>query len=133
MKSINVFVIAPTATAKITVVNNEEGIAHFINTAVGGWFDAVHPFPNDDLNIVGYVHDEGLLMGLEPNPVASALFGRFLVGTVVVVGALNEEGKYDGDSHSVEQDAIDRLAWLCSAQEMWKDHLLEDSVDANLS
>ena len=127
---IQVFVIAPTATAKVMIDqdDDERGISEFINTAVGGWFDAVHPYPNDDLNIVGYVHDEGLLMGLEPNPVASALFGRFLVGTVVVVGALNEEGKYDGDSHSVGQDAIDRLTWLCSAQAMWKDHLVESSV-----
>ena len=127
---IQVFVIAPTATAKVMIEpgSDDIGISEFINAAVGGWFDAVHPFPNDDLNIVGYVHDEGLLLGLEPNPVASALFGRFLVGTVVVVGALNEEGQYDGDSHSVGQDAIDRLTWLCSAQEMWKDHLVESSV-----
>lgn len=115
---IQIFVISPTETTKVNLVNDddERGIAEFINATVGGWFDAVHPYPSNDLNIVGYVNDEGLLMGLEPNIVASALFGRVLVGTAVVVGALDEEGQYDGNSHSVGQDAIDRLSWLCAAQ-----------------
>ena len=124
---VRVFVITPTATAGMHVAtsSDEGSISEFINNAVGGWFDAVHPVYTD-FNVVGYVHDEGLLLGLEPNPVASAMFGRFLVGNVVVVGTLNADGKYDGASHDVSDEAKQYLEWLCSAQQIWKDHLTEE-------
>jgi hypothetical protein len=42
-----------------------------------------------------------MLIGLEPNIIASVLFGRPLVGDCVVVGHLNERGEYDGEDHDV--------------------------------
>lgn len=65
-----------------------------LNEICGGWIDAVRA---DEF--VGYVHDEGLLIGLAPNLVASALFGRPLVGNCVIMGVLNERGEYDGENY----------------------------------
>ena len=77
----------------------DEDTAHIaINEIVGGWFDSVN---EGNLNIVGYINDEGLLIGLPMNAVASALFGRPLAGDCVVIGALNEQGEYDGENHDV--------------------------------
>ena len=67
-----------------------------IHEIVGGWFDCVR-----GEEIVGYVHDEGLLIGLPVNAVASMLFQRPLVGDCVVIGSLNEKGEYDGENHDV--------------------------------
>ena len=67
-----------------------------IHEIVGGWFDCVR-----GEEIVGYVHDEGLLIGLPVNAVASMLFQRPLVGDCVVIGTLNEKGEYDGENHDV--------------------------------
>lgn len=67
-----------------------------IHEIVGGWFDCVR-----GEEIVGYVHDEGLLIGLPLNAVASMLFQRPLVGDCVVIGSLNERGEYDGENHDI--------------------------------
>ena len=67
-----------------------------IHEIVGGWFDCVR-----GEEIVGYVHDEGLLIGLPVNAVASMLVQRPLVGDCVVIGSLNEKGEYDGENHDV--------------------------------
>jgi hypothetical protein len=75
----------------------EENAYQTINSLVGGYIDCV----TNGENIAGYVHDEGLLIGLAPNLVASVLFGRPLVGDCVVVGYLNERGEYDGNDYDV--------------------------------
>lgn len=75
----------------------EENAYQTINSLVGGYIDCV----TNGENLAGYVHDEGLLIGLAPNLVASVLFGRPLVGDCVVVGYLNERGEYDGNDYDV--------------------------------
>lgn len=73
-----------------------------INALVGGWFDAVR---GEDF--VVYVHDEGLLIeGFEPNVFATMLTGRVIFGDVVIVGALNENGEYDGENHDVPEIVV---------------------------
>jgi hypothetical protein len=69
---------------------------------VGGTFDVVR---GD--NIVTYCHDEGLLIGLEPNLRASLLCNQLIVGDVVVVGSLNVNGVYDGENHDVPADLLE--------------------------
>ena len=66
---------------------------------IGGYIDSVSHSTSDE--IVGYVHDEGLLIGLEPNNFASYLFDRPLVGPLVIVGALNADGERDGEDYDV--------------------------------
>lgn len=72
-----------------------------LQEVVGGYIDAVR---GDDF--VGYVNDEGLLIGLDYNPVASSLFGRTLVGDVVIVGAFSADGEYDGADHNVPDHIV---------------------------
>lgn len=75
---------------------DEDGGYEVIRDAVGGYIDAVRA---DDF--IGYVHDEGLLIGLAPNVMATLLFSRPIVGDVVIVGCLNERGEYDGENYDV--------------------------------
>ena len=98
-----------------------ESMADFIHSVVDGYFDVVRP--NDTARgFVGYVHDEGLLLGLEPNAIASAVFGKFLVGNCVIVGAINDAGEYDGDNHNLSSDDLNYLMWLADAQQLWRDN-----------
>lgn len=91
----NALVITAEGSLYQTDIPSESGHT-VIHEIVGGWFDAVR-----HESLVGYVHDEGLLIGLPVNVVASALFSRPLVGDCVIVGALNERGEYDGENHDV--------------------------------
>jgi hypothetical protein len=73
-----------------------------INQAVGGHFDVVTTdMDQEDVSIVGYVNDEGIILGLEFNYLASALFKRELFGDCVVVWGLNKDGVYDGENHDL--------------------------------
>lgn len=102
--------IKTTGEVEVTTVPEENGY-QVLNELCGGWIDCVR---NDD--IVGYVNDEGLLIGLDANVLASVLFGRPLVGDVVVLGALSEEGEYDGENYDVpEQYLSDRFREVASA------------------
>jgi hypothetical protein len=73
-----------------------------IQSLVGGAFDCVTTKVGDNI-IVGYVHDEGLLIGLEQNWFASALFGRNLVGPCVIVSGESPSGEYDGENYDLPE------------------------------
>lgn len=75
-----------------------------LQEVVGGYIDAVR---GEDF--VGYVNDEGLLIGLDYNPLASALLERSLVGNVVLVGAFNSKGVYDGADHDVPEHIVSKV------------------------
>lgn len=94
-----------------------------INAIVGGHFDYVRPVRGNDF--VGYVHDEGLLLGLEPNALASAVFGQFLCGPCVVVGTLNEYGVVDGADYNLEGKDVQFLSRLADAAYIWRDSQVE--------
>ena len=68
-----------------------EGAHTIINELVGGWFDCVNDW---EMGVTAYVHDEGLLIDLPTNNMASLLFRRVLAGDVVLVGIADDEG-YD--------------------------------------
>lgn len=70
-----------------------EGAHTVINELVGGWFDCVNDW---EMGVTAYVHDEGLLIDLPTNNIASLLFHRVLAGDVVLVGIADDEG-YDTD------------------------------------
>jgi hypothetical protein len=91
-----------------------------IQSTVGGPFDAVSTKvdpaefnANDDRQafvLCGYVHDEGLLIGLPVNQRASVMFQRELVGDVLVLSGTNPtSGAYDGDNYDVPGWYADRL------------------------
>lgn len=81
-----------------------------IQDLVGGLFDCVRLEGPDGQVIVGYVNDEGLLTGMETNWLASALFGRHLVGPCVLVGASSPEGAYDGENYDLPKGMFQFLA-----------------------
>lgn len=79
-----------------SVILPEDNGHTVIHELVGGWFDVVNGG-----DFVVYVHDEGLLIPLEPNLAISALLGQVIAGDVVIVGSLNERGYHDGENHDV--------------------------------
>lgn len=110
---------------------DEDGGYAVIRDAVGGYIDAVRA---DDF--IGYVHDEGLLIGLAPNVMATFLFARPIVGDVVIVGCLNERGEYDGENHDVPDvfthpDFIETCQRLADSEHMVNEvaDLAEEAVN----
>lgn len=83
---------------------NLDGDFRSVQTLVGGPFDCVRA-----KDYVGYVHDEGQIIGLPQNHLASYLFGCYLAGDVLIVGALNAAGRYDGDNHDVPAHLINMI------------------------
>lgn len=82
-----------------------------IQQYVGGLFDSVTQVLPDGQVLVGYCHDEGLLLNLEINWYASALFLRELRGPVVIVSGKSPEGEYDGENYDLPNRTY---AWLTS-------------------
>jgi hypothetical protein len=79
-----------------------------IQQYVGGHFDAVKRGCQDESGkhapfvLVGYVHDEGIPLGMPQNPMASMLFEQNLFGDVVLVNGTNPEtGEYDGETYGL--------------------------------
>ena len=93
-----------------------------IQKLVGGVIDAVR-IDTQQVNqatgeeeprftIVGYVHDEGIMLNLEINWIASALFQQRIVGDVVLVSGNSPTGEYDGENHDIP-DTLFR--WLSTS------------------
>lgn len=101
-------------TVERVVVDGYESI----KTLVGGWIDAVR---TSDGEMVGYVHDEGLITGLPMNPIATAMFGTIIAGPCVLLHATNAQGETDGADYSLTESDLRRVAWLAGAYRMWID------------
>lgn len=91
-----------------------------IQRHVGGHFDSVstkvdpRQFDTDHTGeafvLCGYVHDEGLLIGLPTNERASVMFQRQLVGDVLIISGTNpKNGAYDGDNHDMPTWYADKV------------------------
>lgn len=89
-----------------------------IQRLVGGHIDAVRIDAQDvdsesePFTLVGYCHDEGLILDLEMNWLASALFQRELRGDVVLVSGKSPTGEYDGENYDVPDVMV---RWLRTA------------------
>lgn len=81
-----------------------------INQLVGGWFDAIQcEFTSDmflagtdnveSFTAVGYVHDEGLILGMPMNKLATLMFKRAIYGPCVVLSGTSPDGINDGDNY----------------------------------
>jgi hypothetical protein len=82
-----------------------------IQEVVGGTIDAVRrgcldtSGKNKNFILVGYVHDEGRIIDLPLNPVATVLFEQNIYGDVLLVSGTNPEtGEYDGENYDVPTD-----------------------------
>jgi hypothetical protein len=85
------------ATVDVITIGDLESIQSY----VGGTIDAVRADVADNICAVGYVHDEGLILDLEMNWLASALFSQEIRGNVVLVNGYNKDNEYDGDNHDL--------------------------------
>jgi hypothetical protein len=74
-----------------------DGAGQVIHEIVGGYFDIARNYnPHINAEVTAYVHDEGLIIGLPVNVLASMIIGQYLVGDAVIVGKTDSEG-YDTD------------------------------------
>lgn len=71
---------------KLTAHNTKASLAD-MQRAVGGY---IEPVDTKDFTVM--VNEEGLLIGLPLNAVASAITGRYLVGNVAIVGLPDRYG-----------------------------------------
>lgn len=99
---LNTGVGASIDTVQVTDLESIQGY-------VGGLIDAVRQPIDDDIYVIGYVHDEGFILDLEMNWIASALFGREIRGNVVLVNGNNDVGEYDGYNHDLPSDFIEYM------------------------
>lgn len=83
-----------------------------ISEYVGGHFDVVTERyvaseflleSDDEFIAVGYCHDEGIILGLPLNKLATMVFRRELRGDVVVVSGTSPTGEYDGYNHELPE------------------------------
>jgi hypothetical protein len=97
------------------VLIREDGEAEFINCnglsdyqdAVGGLITSVYSRLLPPGTTV-FANDEGILLGLEHNPIASLVVGTNLFGPVVFAGPANSEG----ETTSVTEEVIEEiLGW----------------------
>jgi len=115
-------VVFPNGLAVVPEEYMPEGtpMHEVINAQVGGHFDSVRPMRREQ-KFIGYVNDEGLLMGLEPNALASAIFGRFLCGPCVIIGTVNDHGVEDGEDYNLLEVDLDLIMRMAQPLLMWRD------------
>lgn len=99
---------ADTAPEPFLLGGGDNDLLTEIQSAVGGTIDAVRRGASDETGetppfiIVGYVHDEGIILKLPLNPVATVLFEQNIFGDCLVVSGTNPEtGDYDGENYDL--------------------------------
>ena len=109
-------------------VTNVNGGYKELQTLVGGLIEGVErPSNPKDYRLhhyvafSGYVNEEGLVMGLPNNVIASMLFGVYLCGDCVVTGAVDDEGN-DTD---LNDDQIAVVNWHYNVRQRHLEHISE--------
>jgi hypothetical protein len=104
----------PKKEPEAFVFSSENSLAE-IQAKVGGYIDsvktqAINEADDTEMVLVGYVHDEGRILNMPLNPLASIVFNRELVGDVVLVNGTNpENGDYDGENYDLPLDFINYI------------------------
>jgi hypothetical protein len=104
----------PKKEPEAFVFSSENSLAE-IQAKVGGYIDsvktqAINEADDTQMVLVGYVHDEGRILDMPLNPLASIVFNRELVGDVVLVNGTNpENGDYDGENYDLPLDFINYI------------------------
>ena len=99
MKTVKAFVIPPNGDFSVVSLSCLEDYQKH----VGGFIEVAYPLPGSIAsgasetpdcagNPVVYINEEGSLLGLPYNPIASLFLGFGVVGTVLVVGPTDSEG-----------------------------------------
>lgn len=104
----------PTKEPEAFVFSTENSLTE-IQAKVGGYIDsvktqAINESDDTQMVLVGYVHDEGKILNMPMNPLASIVFNRDLVGDVVLVSGTNpDNGDYDGENYDLPLDFINYI------------------------
>lgn len=108
--------IVITSNLKVSVQDFGEPWYETVGIVVGGYIELVHPreLPHP---YVMLVNEDGHFRNLQPNPIASALYGsQSIVGNVVIM----QEGFVDGEPDIVGLDEkqipalLDRFCYLAN-------------------
>ncbi len=94
-------IVDPDGTHRVTEIENNLGA---FQAVVGGYIEGVF-----GREAVMYVNEEGLLMGLTPNPLATMFAQRVLGAGVVLVGTalILGPGDSEGNDTPVRQSVVD--------------------------
>jgi len=104
----------PTKEPEAFVFSTENSLTE-IQAKVGGYIDsvktqAINESDDTQMVLVGYVHDEGKILNMPMNPLASIVFNRDLAGDVVLVSGTNpDNGDYDGENYDLPLDFINYI------------------------
>lgn len=130
LSNISMLVVFPTNIVAVPqdFIPADTPMHKVINSQVGGHFDSVYTMDRRH-NFVGYVNDEGLLLGMEPNTLASAIFGRFLCGPCVIIGTVNEHGANDGENHNITKDDLEYINYHVNAALIWQDSVVHNKEE----
>ena len=99
---------------------NFNGLSDY-QTAVGGLITSVHAVSG---LCEGYANDEGLYLNMPLNAIASILFGQYLVGNVVIIGAPD----YEGHDTDADESLLDYVGYLNSSMRMHEEFSTEASA-----
>lgn len=93
----NALVIHPNGETEILQVEGEDDLAA-LQEAVGGMIESPSILFDLFQHLTMFLNEEGKIIGLDANPVATALLGYggidLLCGPVVVCGPVDEEGEW---------------------------------------
>jgi hypothetical protein len=108
--------IVPQEGKPYTTLVGRKTCAEYISAVVKGHFDCVR-----SEKAHAYVNDEGLLLGLPINAIATAYFGRIIAGNAIMFGSFSAKGEYDGEEHHIDPEVLAVISNLKSAYELWED------------
>ena len=107
MNTMNNPMLVIRTNGKFELVENDS--LETIQAAVGGYIDSIGLTKNSLM----YVHDEGRILELTPNWLATELLKSIrpdytipIVGDVVVIGTLDKYGIYTGEDYPVPDDIV---------------------------
>lgn len=104
-------VIKPGEQPEVKELNPEDGIKAELG---GGWLEGLRFADNS----YAFIDEEGKEKGLPINELATQLCTKYgvglrtddvIVGTFIIVGTLNEQGKADGDEHDVPDLLVEQI------------------------
>jgi hypothetical protein len=95
MKTATKMAVAISPAGSVELIDLSSGSLEKLQTAVGGWVQAIEL--SNELTL--WCNEEGKMIGLEHNPLAQHLWDRafgagtdYIVGTVVLTGGTDDEG-----------------------------------------
>lgn len=109
MNKVRALVVKPSGVCELATVGTDNMLSE-LQKLVGGYIEGL----NFGENARAYVNEEGKLEGLPYNQLATALCHIYnvgliddvIVGNLVILGMLDENGHHDGEEHDVPTSVV---------------------------